>query len=465
MMKGDLAMYRVINPADGSAGPSYPLASDQEVRDAQQRSHAQYLSWRQCPVRERAALLTRVAEIYRSRAEELAAIIEMEMGKSRAEGVGEANISADIYQYYADHAERYLADEPLRGSPSEHKVCIRREPVGSILGIMPWNFPYYQVARFAAPNLVLGNTILLKHAPQCPDSARVMEEIFREAGCPADVYINLYASNEQVSDIILPSALNQGVSLTGSERAGAAVAAAAGRNLKKVVLELGGSDPCIVLDSKDVREQARTLFAERMFNNGQACNAPKRMIVSADIYDEFVDELVTQARKLMADDPQGEHGKLRPLSSHAAQQRFLQQVSSAVSDGARVLAGGQGVAGSSGAYVEPTVLVDLAKGMSGYYDEFFGPACIVFKVNSDEEAVALANDTPYGLGAAVFSEDVARARSVGDRIDTGMLFINTPETSAAHLPFGGVKRSGIGRELGPLAMDEFVNKKLVYVVD
>lgn len=261
-------IYRVTDPATGEVVEEFPTASDAEILAALDRSSTAFAEWSRTPVAERAALLTRVADIYADRAEELAEVIKLEMGKAVPEGKGEVALSSNIYRYFADNAEAFMADEPLRG-PEDGTAWIRRKPVGSLLGIMPWNFPYYQVARFAAPNLALGNTILLKHAPQCPRSAQIMEEIFREAGLPEGAYINIYASNEQVADIILPDPRNQGVSLTGSERAGAAVAAEAGKNLKKVVLELGGSDPYILLDTADVAKSAKTFFNTRMGNTAR----------------------------------------------------------------------------------------------------------------------------------------------------------------------------------------------------
>ena len=453
-------MYRVTDPATGQVAEEFPTATDAEILAALDRSATTFDEWSRTTVAERAALLTRVSEIYAERAEELAEVIRLEMGKSVPEGKDEVQLSSMIYKYFADNAEAFMADEPLRG-PKDATAMIRRKPVGSLLGIMPWNFPYYQVARFAAPNLALGNTILLKHAPQCPRSAQIMEEIFIEAGLPAGAYINIYASNEQVADIILPDPRNHGVSLTGSERAGAAVAAEAGKNLKKVVLELGGSDPYILLDTDDVQKSAKTFFNTRMGNTGQACNSPKRMIVMDDIYDDFVSSITEAAKKNTPAVPGEEGSRLSPLSSVAAADRFVEQVQDTVSEGATLLAGGKKYDGG-GAYVEPVVLTDVQKGMRGYYEELFGPAVIVYKVSSEEEAVELANDTPFGLGAAVFSTDIARAERVGDQIDSGMVFLNAPEGSREYLPFGGVKRSGVGRELGPLAMDEFVNKQLVY---
>ena len=456
-----MSEYRIVNPATGEVVEEYPVATDDQVAEALQRNHRAFGPWAARPVADRAEILTRVADAYVARADELAEIIHVEMGKKVAEAAGEIKLSELIYRYFADHAEAFLEDEPLRGTTGADQAYIRRRPVGSILGIMPWNFPYYQVARFAAPNLALGNTIILKHAPQDPKSSAVMAEIFHEAGVPEDAYINLYATNEQVAEILLPSPLNHGVSVTGSERAGSAVAEVAGRHLKKVVLELGGSDPYILLDSADVRESAKVFFGARMGNNGQACNSPKRMIVMDDIYDEFAAELTSLVQAATPADPTAEGSKLSPLSSAAARDRFVEQVEAVKGDGATVLAGGERYE-TPGAYVQPVVFEGVKAGMRGYHEELFGPAFMLFRVSSDDEAVELANDTPFGLGSAVFATDHERAEHVGSRLEAGMVYLNTPEASREFLPFGGVKRSGVGRELGPLAMDEFVNKQLVY---
>jgi succinate-semialdehyde dehydrogenase/glutarate-semialdehyde dehydrogenase len=453
--------YRILNPSTGEVVEQFPTATDEQIVDAQQRSHQAFAGWANTSVEERAAALTRTADAYAARADELAAIIHLEMGKSIAEAKGEIKLSELIYRYYADLAESFLEDEPLRGTPQPDQAYLRRKPIGSILGIMPWNFPYYQVARFAAPNLALGNTIVLKHAPQDPKSAAAMEEIFHDAGVPVDAYINVYATNEQVADIILASPMNQGVSVTGSERAGSAVAEAAGRNLKKVVLELGGSDPYILLDTADVKASATTFFRARMGNTGQACNSPKRMIVMDEIYDDFAAELTALVKAAIPTDPTSDESTLSPLSSPAAKERFTEQVEAVKVGGATVLAGGDPYE-TAGSYVQPVIFEGVKAGMPGYHDELFGPAFMLFRVADENEAVELANDTPFGLGSAVFSTDLERAERVGSRIEAGMVYLNTPEGSREFLPFGGVKRSGVGRELGPLAMDEFVNKQLVY---
>jgi succinate-semialdehyde dehydrogenase/glutarate-semialdehyde dehydrogenase len=341
---------------------------------------------------------------------------------------------------------------------------IQKRPVGVLLGIMPWNYPYYQVARFAAPNLVLGNTIVLKHAESCPRAALALQRLMDDAGVPAGAYTNLFASHDQVEQIIADPRV-QGVSLTGSERAGAAVAEIAGRNLKKVVLELGGSDPYVVLDAADVKEAARAAFATRMGNTGQACNSNKRMIVMEDIYDEFVAELIRQARSLEPGDPAVDApGTFAPLSSRAAAQALAAQIREAVAAGATLHAGGTLLEGP-GAYLAPAVLTGITPAMAAHHQELFGPVAVVYRVGSDEEALALANDTPYGLGGAVFSTDPERARRIAEQLECGMANVNAAEAEGAGMPFGGVKRSGYGRELGPLGMDEFVNKRLLHIND
>lgn len=456
-----MSTYAVLDPATGKLVEEYTTASDAQISAALERSDVSFSDWAARSVAERSAILSRVADTYAERAEELAEIIRLEMGKKLDEARGEIELCINIYRYFSEHAASFLEDEPLRGTDPGDEAFLRRRPVGSILGIMPWNFPYYQVARFAAPNLALGNTIILKHAPQDPRSSAAMEEIFHQAGVPKDAYINIYASNRQVAEILLASPLNHGVSVTGSERAGSAVAAVAGKNLKKVVLELGGSDPYILLDSADVKRSAKVFFDARMSNTGQACNSPKRMIIMADLYDAFTTELTVLVRQSTPVDPTAAGSTLSPLSSLAARDRFLEQVKAIASAGATVLAGGEGY-DTPGAFVQPVVFEGVESGMRGYYEELFGPAFMLFKVNSEEEAAELANDTPFGLGAAVFSEDIDRAQRVGSRIDAGMVYLNSAEGSREYLPFGGVKRSGIGRELGPFAMDEFANKQLVF---
>lgn len=450
-------MYKVTNPATGEVLEEFPTATDDEIREAIDRAHRGYLAWRDRPVSERANIVGRAAQLFAEKTDELAAVATVEMGKRLREASEELRLVADIFTYYAENGAALMADEPLQIRGGE--AVIEKRPVGVLIGIMPWNYPYYQVARFAAPNLVLGNTILLKHAPNCPRSSAAIETLLRQAGVPDNAYINVYATNEQIAWMLADPRV-QGVSLTGSERAGAAVAAEAGKNLKKVVLELGGSDPLVILDTDDLDRTVDIAVRSRMGNTGQACNSPKRMIVMSDLYDDFVENLVKKLAEFTPGDPMDPHTTLAPLSSAEAADRLLAQIDKAVEQGATLRAGGRRTT-VPGAYVEPTVLTDVTSRMDAYSEELFGPVAVVYRADSEGEAVRLANDTPFGLGSGVFSSDPARARRVGSQIEAGMVFINAPGGSQADLPFGGIKRSGVGRELGPSGMEEFMNKKVV----
>lgn len=453
--------YRVVNPATGALIEEFATATDAQVQDAIAAAEAAFHAWRQVPIAERAVIVARIGELFTQRKDQLAAIITEEMGKRLAESVGEAEFCTEIFNYYATEGPGLAADQPIKALNGARAV-IQKLPVGPLLGIMPWNYPYYQVARFAAPNLMLGNTIILKHAENCPRSAQAIEQLMLDAGLPQGAYVNVYATHAQIETIIADPRI-QGVSLTGSERAGAAVAQTAGRNLKKVVLELGGSDPYIVLDSSDVKAAAGAAFDTRMDNAGQACNSNKRMIVMDNLHDEFVGELARRAADLVPGDPALEEpGTFVPVSSAAAVEGLLSQIDDAVSKGAVLHAGGTRAAGN-GFYVAPAVLTGITKDMRAYREELFGPVAVVYKVSSDEEAVALANDSDYGLGGAVFGSDGERAREVAEQLNSGMVAVNAAAGEGAGMPFGGVKRSGYGRELGPLGMDEFVNKRLVYI--
>lgn len=451
-------VYQTVNPATGETLKEFPTTTDADIESALASSHATYQTWKQSALDQRSAVLHHVAALYQERKDELARIVGTEMGKPFRQAQGEVDIVSSIYDYYADHGAQFMADEELSVSGGGTAV-VRTMPVGSLLGIMPWNYPYYQIARFAAPNLMLGNTIMLKHAPSCPQAALATEQIFADAGMPSGAYINIFATTDQVSDIIADPR-NQGVSLTGSERAGAAVAATAGANLKKCVLELGGSDPFILLDTDDVAHTAKKAAAGRLGNAGQACNSPKRFIVAKDLYDDFVASLTSQIEKSVPGDPLDRDTRFGPMSSQQAADRLLSQIDDAVDKGATLHTGGKTVDGP-GAYVEPAVLTGITPQMRAYREELFGPAAVVYPVSDEDEAVELANSSPYGLGGAVWSQDPDRAKAVADRLETGMVWINGFAGTQADLPFGGVKRSGIGRELGKYGMDEFVNKKLI----
>ncbi|MGW4032942.1 NAD-dependent succinate-semialdehyde dehydrogenase [Streptomyces sp. NPDC004838] len=446
-----MMMYAVTDPSTGEVTATYPTATDAEVAAAVDAAHKATAWGRAGSVAERAALLRRLGDLHTEHRAELAASIVQEMGKPLQEAEGEIDFCTDIYHYYADHAEEFLADEPLDVVSGPGTAVIRRSPVGVLLGIMPWNFPAYQVARFAAPNLAIGNTIVLKHAPQCPATAALLEKLFAEAGFPAGAYVNVYATNEQIAQVIADPRV-QGVSLTGSERAGAAVAEIAGRHLKKVVLELGGSDPFIVLSTDDLDAVVDSAVAARLDNTGQACNAAKRFVVADHLYDAFVERFTA---RLLA----SETGA--PLSSAAAAENLGRQVDAAVAQGATLHSAGE----RRGAYFPAGVLTGLTTEHTAAREELFGPVAMVFTASDEEEAVRIANDTPYGLGSYLFTTDPAQAERVADRIEAGMVFVNGVGAEGAELPFGGVKRSGFGRELGRPGIEEFVNKKLSRTVD
>jgi len=446
--------YQVTDPATGKAAESFPFATDAEVEQALASATAAFAQWRKRPVAERAAIVKRVGELFAERASDLAAIITREMGKRPAQAVGEAEFCNAIFGYYADNGPELLKDRPL---PGHEAARVEYLPVGPVLGVMPWNYPYYQIARFAAPNLVVGNTVILKHAENCPTSALAVADIMRDAGVPEGVYVNIFATHEQVATMIADPRL-RGVSLTGSERAGTVVAETAGRNLKKVVLELGGSDPYIILDTPDLDAAADTAWVTRMENVGQACNSNKRMIVMDSVYDDFVAALVKRAAGMTprqaGDDSETAYS---PMVSRKAAENLLAQVQDAVAKGATLHVGGT-LGDGGGAYFAPAVLTGVTPDMRAYREELFGPVAVVYKISSDDEAVSLANVVDFGLGGAVWSTDEERATRVAEQLD-----VNTPAGEGADLPFGGTKRSGFGRELGPLGIDEFVNKRLFYV--
>jgi len=451
--------YAVVNPATGETVKSYPTISDQDLAGAIGRADKAHREWSaSTTVPERAALVRRVGELHAGQRQRLGEIIVREMGKPIEQAVGEVDFCVAIYDFYADNAVKLLADEPIELLEGDGSAFVRRSSYGVLLGIMPWNYPYYQVARFAGPNLAIGNTILLKHAPQCPESAAAIEQIYHEAGFPQDAYINIYATNEQIETVIADPRV-RGVSLTGSERAGAAVAEIAGRNLKKVVLELGGSDPFILLATDDLDAAVESAVGARLENTGQACNAAKRFIVVDELYEPFLEKFTTALTAVKPGDPTSSDTTIGPLSSTTATDRLADQVKRAVDQGATLVAGGD----HEGNFFSTTVLTGITPDNDAYREEFFGPVASVYRVGSEDEAVELANDTPYGLGSYVMTNDANQALRVADKIDAGMVFVNAVGLEGAELPFGGVKRSGFGRELGRFGADEFVNKKMIRV--
>jgi acyl-CoA reductase-like NAD-dependent aldehyde dehydrogenase len=453
-----MGKYASVNPATGEVLQGFDTMSDEDADRALTRAHEAYLVWRDTALKERAAILGRVADLFRSNATALAKLMTLEMGKPVTQAKGEVELSAAIFEYYATKGPDLLADETL-DIAGAGTALVRTAPIGALLGIMPWNFPYYQAARFIAPNLLLGNTILLKHAANCPQQALQLDQLLETAGAPPGVYQNVFATTDQIATMIASPVL-QGVSLTGSERAGSAVGELAGRHLKKAVLELGGSDPFIVLPGADLDKAVSAAVAGRFGNAGQVCTSSKRMIVESSVFDEFLQGFVTKAAEWRTGDPTNADTKLGPMASLSARTDLIGQVEDAVAKGAHVHLGGQ-VPDGPGAFYPATVLTGVTADMRAFHEELFGPVAVVYQVDSVDEAVKLANDSPYGLGSAVFTGNLDQADDVANRLDVGMVGVNTTVKSAPDLPFGGVKNSGIGRELGRFGLDEFANKKLV----
>ncbi|MFD5376223.1 NAD-dependent succinate-semialdehyde dehydrogenase [Streptomyces griseoincarnatus] len=450
-----------VNPYTGERVREFPALSAEDVGRAIDAAHAGFPDWRARSTADRGALVQRAGRLMRERKEELAHLLTLEVGKLIDSSRAEVDLASDILAYYGEHGPELLEERPL--PVPDGKAVLVNEPLGVLLGVMPWNFPLYQVVRLAGPNLVLGNTILLKHASSCPQSALALEQLFTDAGVPPGVYTNLFVRGRDVGKIIDDSRV-QGASLTGSERAGVSLGEIAGRNVKKSVLELGGSDPFVVLDGHNLERTVHAAFLGRMGNTGQCCVAAKRFIVLADVYDAFVTGLRDRMSEVRPGDPVDPATTLGPLSSEAAADLLMEQVRDAVDKGATVVLGG-GRPDLPGAFVEPTLLTDVTPDMRAYREELFGPVATVYRVADEDEAVTLANTSPYGLGGAVFSADPERARGVADRLEAGMVWINHPTASRPELPFGGVKRSGYGRELGDVGIVEFANRKLVRHVD
>lgn len=449
-------MFATVSPATGETLAEYDYLTDEEVQDALKRSDGAYRIWRDVDLTERVAVLRKMADLYRQRRDDMARLIGLEMGKPFEEAQGEIDLVISIWDYYADRGPELLKEEKLEVSMGG-TAFVRTKPIGSILGIMPWNYPHYQVARLAAPNLLLGNSIMLKHAENCPQNGQMIQDMLLECGLLPDAYLNVFATIEQVKTILADDR-NQGVSLTGSERAGAAVAEIAGRNLKKCVLELGGSDAFILLDTDDLDRTLDKAASGRMYNSGQACNSPKRFIVVGDLYEPFVEGMKTRLQALAADpDQEMAAVSIGPVSSRTAAEQLQSQVDDAVSKGAILHLGG--TMSESGSFFSPTLLTDVKPGMRAYREEVFGPVAVVYKVEDEVEAIDLANDSPYGLSCDIFSASQERAIAVADQLETGMAWINGISDSQADLPFGGVKKSGYGRELGEYGILEFANKK------
>ena len=449
--------YQSVNPYDGKTLQTFTEHTDAQLEAAIDTATKCFETWRNMTFAERAAVVSKAAALMRAHADEFAKPMTLEMGKLFAESTGEVALSADILDYYANHAEQFLAPQQL--SPEVGEASVESSPLGVLFGVQPWNFPYYQLARFAAPNLMAGNVVMVKHSGTVPQCALAFEKCWRDAGAPAGVYTNLLISYDQVNRVIDDPRI-KGVALTGSVEAGKRVAERAGKNLKKSTMELGGSDAFIVLEDADLEKTVKWAVWAKMNNTGQCCIAAKRLIVVDAVADQFLEQFRNALAALKPGDPMLAATTLGPLSTEAALVKLVEQVKQAVAHGATLIMGGDRI-DRPGSFMQPTILSNISADNPAFKDEFFGPVALFFKVKDEDAAIKLANDSPFGLGGSVFTKDIARGKWVASRIDTGMVFINHPTWTAPDLPFGGIKDSGYGRELSSMGIQEFVNKKLV----
>lgn len=455
--------YATINPYTGEILKTFPNATDEEVKAAIGKANAAFMTWRETPIAARAAILQKAADLLRKDGDAYAKLLTLEMGKLFAEAKAEVDLSARIFEYYVHNAERLLQPEKAPvADPAEGEAIIVHEPLGVLLAIEPWNFPYYQIARIIAPQLSAGNTMLLKHASNVPQSAAAFERLMRQAGLPDGAFINLYATRSQV-EMIIDDPRVRGVALTGSEDAGAIVAAQAGKALKKSTMELGGADAFVVLADADLEKTVKWAVFGRHWNGGQVCVSSKRMIVVDAVYDEFLQRYREGVAALKAGDPFDPATTLAPLSSQTAADDLKKKIQQAVAHGAKAQEVGPPVP-SQGAFVQPTILTEVGENNPARYWEFFGPVSMLFRAKDEADAIRIANDSPFGLGGSVFTADTRHGAEVARKMSTGMVFVNHPTKVEADLPFGGIRRSGYGRELLDLGLKEFVNHKLIDIV-
>jgi succinate-semialdehyde dehydrogenase / glutarate-semialdehyde dehydrogenase len=449
-----------VNPADGSTIRAYSQMSKQEMWDVLDRSHETWLRWRKTSLDERSRLMKRAAALLRERSEKYGEMITLEMGKTLKSAVGEVEKCAWVCDYYADSAAAFLAEEPVETDAAESFITYN--PLGVVLAVMPWNFPFWQVFRFAAPALMAGNTGLLKHASNVPGSALAIEEVFRDAGFPNDAFRSLLIKTSWVDELLEHGHI-KAATLTGSGPAGSAVASKAGKMLKKTVLELGGSDPYIVLEDADLDAAASTCVTSRLINGGQSCIAAKRFIVVASVLESFTEKFVAGMKAAKLGDPMDEDVTLGPMAREDLRDELHEQVQKSVKEGAECVLGGE-IPDRKGAWYPPTVLTGVKPGMTAFDEELFGPVAAIISARDEKEAVELANNSVFGLGAAVFTGDPARGRRIAaEEIEAGSCFVNEFVKSDPRLPFGGIKTSGYGRELSYLGIREFTNIKTVYV--
>jgi succinate-semialdehyde dehydrogenase / glutarate-semialdehyde dehydrogenase len=451
--------FASINPATGETIATFDAHDDAAVEQRLDAARAAFARHRRTSFAERARVLHAAADILEREAQPLGRMMTLEMGKPIGAAIAEAQKCAWVCRYYADNAERFLADEPI--ATAAERSFVRYQPLGAVLAVMPWNFPFWQVFRFAAPALMAGNVALLKHAANVPRCALTIEEILQRAGLVPGAFQTLLIESERVERVLRDERV-AAATLTGSEAAGSAVARTAGEVIKKTVLELGGSDPFIVLPSADVERAAATAVQARTINNGQSCIAAKRFIVHAAAYDDFVRAFVARIEALVVGDPLDDATAIGPLATERIADELDRQVRDSVAAGARMLTGGHRL-DRPGYFYAPTALADIPRDAPAYHEELFGPVAAIFRVHDVEEAIALANDTQFGLGASAWTNDRAEQERCIDGIDAGIVFVNAMVASDPRLPFGGIKRSGYGRELGRDGIREFVNVKTVSV--
>ena len=447
-----------VNPLNGALLKTYPEMSPEEITAAIGKADEVYKQWCTTTFAERAAVLKRVAELYRERREELARLMALEMGKKLADGRGEIDLSAEIFDYYAEEGERLLAPQKLSTREGEGELI--HQPIGVVYGIQPWNFPFYQPTRFAAPNLMAGNVVLTKHASNVPQCAEAFEQMLFDAGVPQGAYTNLVVSSRNAGMIIDDDRV-QGVSFTGSNKGGEQVGEQAGRNVKKTVMELGGVDPFIVLEDADMDLTVERFLEGKLSHTGQICIAAKRIILTEPIAEEFLSRVTKVFREIKPGDPLDEATGYGPLCTLKAAKQLEDQINRSVAAGAKLLVGGK----RDGAFIEPTIITDIKRGTPAFDEEMFGPVALVFVVPDEAAAIELANDSQFGLGGSVYTSDETRGRRVAEQIEAGVTFVNHIAWTYASMPMGGVKKSGYGRELGPLGILEFVNQKLIRVFD
>lgn len=452
--------YQTVSPANNKLIKEYSSHTDADVEAALKTADALFHSdWAKGSIDKRLPVLHKLADLIDSRSEELAKIASVEMGKLIEQSRAEVKLCAQIARYYADNAKQFLA--PVKYPSEMGEAWVEHHPIGVVMAVEPWNFPYYQLMRVLAPNLAAGNPVIAKHASIVPHCAETFAHLVREAGAPDGAWTNLFISSDQVANIIADPRV-QGAALTGSEKAGSAVAAQAAKHIKKSTLELGGNDVFVVLDDADLEKAVKIGVNARIANAGQVCTAAKRFIIHEKVAEQFLAQYTEAFKQLKVGDPLDGSTTLGPLSSKEALETLTKQVNAAVKNGATLHLGGKPVQ-REGSFFEPTILTGITRDNPAYFEEFFGPVAQIYVVKNDDEAVKLANDSHYGLGGAVFSKDIERAKKMASRIETGMVWINWLTDTAAELPFGGVKRSGYGRELSDLGIKEFVNQKLVVI--